>query len=211
MNRKVIIILTGCFFITTLLTDAQEKSKSAYAGKEAKITDEIDLKDEDIELFKEHTRQKVDEFQQHIVTIGDKSQPAEKRDMAEREALKLFYTGAEMETSTIMPDGSVKITSRPMEKYLSRLKALPYTQVVIEFYDIAYVREFTKGPDGRYYSTATIFQKFTGFDGDNIMYTDITQKEIEIILELVEDKFFNEKRWVILLGNIKATETKESA
>jgi len=208
MNRR--LLLTSCFIISFLLINAQDKSKSAYAGKEAKITDEIELADEDIELFKEHTRQKVDEFQQHIVTIGDKSQPAEKRDMAEREALKLFFKDAQMETSTVMPDGSIKITSRPMEKYLSRLKSLPYTQVVIEFYDIAYIREFTKGPDGRYYSTATIFQKFTGFDGDNILYTDVTQKEIEIILELVEDKFFNEKRWVIFLGNIKATETKKT-
>jgi len=57
---------------------------------------------------------------------------------------------------------------------------------------------------------ATIFQEFTGFVGDNITYTDITQKEIEIVVEQEEDKFYNEKRWKIYLGNIKATETKTS-
>lgn len=204
--KRNIVLVVFCLYVFVMY--GQEKSKNAYAGKEAKITDNIELSDADIELFKEKTRQKVDEFQQHIVTIGDKELPMERRNMAEREALKLFYPGAEMEISSVKEDGSVSVISRTMEKYLSRLKALPYSKVVIEFYDIAYVSDFTKGPDGRYYSTATIFQKFTGFVGDNIQYTDVTQKEIEIVLELTEDKFFNEKRWVIYLGNIRATESK---
>jgi hypothetical protein len=95
-----------------------------------------------------------------------------------------------------------------MEKYLARLKSLPFTRVVIKFYDIAYISDFTKGPDGKYYSTATIIQEFTGFKDDNIVYTDVTKKDIEIIIDIVEDKFFKEKRWKIYLGDIKATETK---
>jgi hypothetical protein len=95
-----------------------------------------------------------------------------------------------------------------MAKYLARLKSLPYTKVIIKFYDIAYIRDFTKGPDGKYYSTATIIQEFTGFDKDDIIYKDITKKDVEIIVDLVEDNFFNEKRWKIFLGDIRATETK---
>jgi hypothetical protein len=57
---------------------------------------------------------------------------------------------------------------------------------------------------------ATILQEFTGFQGDNIAYTDITKKEIEIIIDLVEDPFFKEKSWRIFLGDIKATETREA-
>ena len=128
--------------------------------------------------------------------------------MAEKEALKLFYKGAQMEISMIMPDGIVQKVNRSMEKYLARLKSLPFTKVVIKFYDIAYIRDFTKGPDGKYYSTATIIQEFTGFKDDNIVYTDVTKKDIEIIIDLVEDKFFKEKRWKIFLGDIKASETK---
>jgi hypothetical protein len=184
------------------------QTKTAVTSKEAKIVDEINLSDQDIELFKEQTKQKVDEFQQYIVTLGSKDEPAEKRNMAEKEALKLFYKGAQMEISLIQADGSVQKVNRPMEKYLARLKSLPYTKVVIKFYDIAYIRDFTKGPDGKYYSTATIIQEFTGFNKDNIVYTDITKKDIEIIIDLVEDKFFNEKRWKIFLGDIKASETK---
>ena len=184
------------------------QTKTAVSGKEAKIVDEINLSEQDIELFKEQTKQKVDEFQQYIITLGSKDEPAEKRNMAEKEALKLFCKGAMIEISVVQADGSVQKVARPVEKYLARLKSLPFTRVVIRFYDIVYISDFTKGPDGRYYSTATIIQEFSGFNKDNIIYTDVTKKNIEIIVDLVEDKFFMEKRWKIFLGDIKATETK---
>ena len=184
------------------------QTKTAVTSKEARIVDEINLSEQDIQLFKEQTKQKVEEFQQYIVTLGNKDEPAEKRNMAEKEAIKLFYKGSQMEISMAMPDGSVQKVNRPMEKYLARLKSLPFTKVIIKFYDIAYISNFTKGPDGKYYSTATIIQEFTGFNDDKLVYTDVTKKEIEIIIDLVEDKFFNEKRWKIFLGDIKASETK---
>jgi hypothetical protein len=205
LKRILIIIVT---FSISLLAAGQ--TKTAVTSKQAKITDEINLSPGDIELFKEQTKQKVEELQQYIMTLGNKDEPIEKRNMAEKEALKLFYTGAQMEISTIMPDGSIQKINRPMDKYLARLKSLPFTKVIIKFYDIAYISEFTKGPDGKYYSTATIIQEFTGFSNDDIVYRDVTKKEVEIIIDLVEDKFFNEKRWKIFLGDIKATETKTS-
>jgi hypothetical protein len=203
------ILLSGLILFLSISLTAQE-TKTAVTSKQAKITDEINLSAADIEVFKEQTKQKVEEFQQYIVTIGSKDEPAEKRNMAEREALKLFYKGAEMEISTALPDGTIQKVNRPMEKYLARLKSLPYTKVIIKFYDIAYVSEFTKGPDGKYYSTATIIQEFTGFSNDDIIYTDVTKKEVEIIVDLVEDTFFKEKRWKIFLGDIKASETKSA-
>jgi hypothetical protein len=207
MFRKTLItilILSSGFF-------AYSQTKTAVTSKQAKIVDEINLSPSDIELFKTQTLQKLDEFKQYIVTLGNKDEPAEKRNMAEKEALKLFYKGAQMEISMVLPDGSVQKVNRPMEKYLARLKSLPYTKVTIRFYDIAYVSEFRKGPDGKYYSTATIIQEFTGFDKDDIVYKDVTKKDVEIIVDLVEDKFFNEKRWKIFLGDIKASETKASS
>ena len=118
---------------------ASAQTKTAVTSKEAKIVDEINLSDQDIEVFKEQTIQKVDEFQQYIITLGSKDEPAEKRNMAEKEALKLFYKGAQMEISVIQADGTVQKVNRPMEKYLARLKSLPYTKVIIKFYDIAFI------------------------------------------------------------------------
>lgn len=207
MIKKVLSI---CFLACPLILCAQE-TKTAVSSKQALITEEINLSTSDIAVFKEQTKQKVDEFQQYIVTLGSKDEPAEKRNMAEKEALKLFYKNAQMEISFILPDGTTQKVNRPMEKYLARLKSLPYTKVIIKFYDIAYITDFTKGPDGRYYSTATIIQEFTGFSNDNIIYSDVTKKDIEIIIDIVEDKFFQEKRWKVYLGDIKATETKSTS
>jgi hypothetical protein len=204
MFRRILFPLV----IMSLSLVAAGQTKTAVTSKEAKIVDQINLSDQDIEVFKEQTKQKVDEFQQYIMTLGSKDEPSAKRNMAEKEALKLFFKGAQMEISMIKGDGSVQKVNRPMEKYLARLKSLPYTRVVIKFYDIAYISEFTKGPDGKYYSTATVIQEFTGFNEDNIVYTDVTKKDIEIIIDLVEDAFFKEKRWKIFLGDIKASETK---
>lgn len=207
MIKKVLSI---CFLACPLILGAQE-TKTAVSSKQALITEQINLSTSDIAVFKEQTKQKVDEFQQYIVTLGSKDEPAEKRNMAEKEALKLFYKNAQMEISFILPDGSTQKVNRPMEKYLARLKSLPYTKVLIKFYDIAYITDFTKGPDGKYYSTATIIQEFTGFSNDNIVYSDVTKKDIEIIIDIVEDKFFQEKRWKVYLGDIKATETKSTS
>lgn len=207
MNFRHLFII-GLLFIAVNSINAQ--TKTAVTSKQAKLVSEINLSEQDVEVFKEQTKQKVDEFQQHIITIGSKDEPAGKRNLAEKEALKLFYKGSQMEISSVEIDGEVKKIARPMEKYLARLKSLPYTSVVIKFYDIAYVRDFTKGPDGKYYSTATIIQEFTGFSGDEIVYRDVTKKEIEIIIDLIEDTFFNEKRWKLFLGDIKATETRNA-
>ena len=202
-KRTLLLSLT---FTLSMLATGQ--TKTAVTSKQAKIVDEINLSSSDIEVFKEQTKQKVEEFQQYIITLGNKEEPPEKRNMAEKEALKLFYKGAQMEISVILPDGNIQKIGRPMEKYLARLKSLPYTKVIIRFYDIAYISDFIKGPDGKYYSTATIIQEFTGFTNDDIIYKDITKKDVEVIVDLIEDKFFNEKRWKIFLGDIKATETK---
>ncbi len=209
MSKLNYILLASLLTVITNIS-AQQMSKTARSSKEARIVDKIELKEDEVGLFKDQTKQKVEEFQQHIVVLSDKAQPQDKRNMAEREALKLFYKGAMMEVSYFDSEGKALIKSRTMENYLYRLKTLPYTRVEINYYDIAYITDFIKGPDNRYYAVATIFQEFTGFVGDNIRYADITQKEIEIIVEQVEDKFYNEKRWKIFLGNIKATETKAS-
>jgi hypothetical protein len=206
--KRILLAFGLLYFFSTGFYAQQNASKIARSSKTARITDEINISEGDVGIFKETTERKVAEFQQHIIVIADKEQPQEKRNLAEREALKLFYKGAMMEVSFLNKEGESEIRTRTMENYLYRLKTLPYTRVDIKYYDIAYITDFIKGPDSRYYAVATIFQEFTGFVGDNIAYTDVTQKEIEIVVEQIEDKFYNEKRWKILLGNIKATETK---
>lgn len=168
----------------------------------------ISLNDGEIRVFINKTRQKVDEFQEFIIILVNKQESRDRRNLAEREALKLFYPGAVIETSIKSNNGDTEKTIHEIREYLYKLKVLPYTEVNIDFYDIAYVTQFTKAPDGKYYGTATIFEKFTGFDGENMKYSSTIKKEIEVILENVEDEFYGEKRWKIFLGDIEATEVQ---
>lgn len=201
-------MISKFFIISTLLLCSFSDMLIAQTNYETDISNQISLSEEDVALFKEKSQQKIDEFTDYIVIIGDKTQPSSRRDLAEKETLKLFYKGAIMEVSIAKPDGTVKIKQRPMPEYLYRLKTLPYLKVVIRFYDICYVNDFTRGEDGNYYATATIFQEFTGYNAEGVVYKDVTKKEISIIINLVEDEFFNEKRWQLFLGDVKATETK---
>lgn len=206
MKRKIAWIVWLGLLLSGPL---QAQTKTSVSVKEAELLLEINLSDQDLELFRIQTKQKVEELQQHIATIGDKDVASDKRNLAEREALKLFYSGAQIEISHRDAAGKISKISRDIKQYLARLKSLPYTRVVIKFYEIAYISEFTRGPDGKYYSVATLLQEFTGFTGDNIVYSDLTKKEVEIIVDLVEDPFFKEKSWRIFLGDIKAVETSE--
>lgn len=199
MKRAITIVLlvSGCLF-----SFGQNDNSPLH------FTEVINLSEGEIRVFINKTRQKVDEFQEFIIILTNKSESRERRNLAEREALKLFYPGAQIESSAKLENGDIQKSTRTIKEYLYRLKILPYTKVEIEFYDIAYVTSFTKGRDGKYYGTATIFQKFTGFEGDNMVYSSVTKKEIEVILENVEDEFYGDKRWKIFLGDIKATETQ---
>lgn len=200
-KKNLIYFFIGILSVSCLHLNAQSSQSS-------KLSDEISLSEDDISVFKEKSQRKINEFTDYIVIIADKTQPASKRDLAEREALKLFHKDAIMEASIIKSDGSVSIKQRPMAEYLYRLKTLPYLRVDIKFYDICYVTDFIRAEDGSYRATATIFQDFTGYSGDKIIYHDITKKEIQIIINLVEDDFFNEKSWQVFLGDVKVAETK---
>ena len=37
---------------------------------------------------------------------------------------------------------------------------------------------------------------------------NVTKKEISVIIDLIEDDFYNEKQWKLFLGDVKASETK---
>jgi len=167
------------------------------------------LNAEELQLFKQTTEVKINEFQNCIIIIGDKSKPEFDRNKAITSAVQLFVPDAKMQTSILYPTGEVKISSYLIEKYLQRLKGLPYAKVEINFYNIAYLSEFKIGSENKYHGTATIFQEFKGITNEGAIYTERTVKTIDIILEYVEDEFFKVKRWTIKLGDIKVTETRK--
>lgn len=177
-------------------------------SKNLDVVDEFDLTKEELDAFKITTVNKVQELENCISIIGSKSQAEDNRNKAINAALKLFIPDAKMQVS-VLKSRKTTVNTYSMRTYLYRLKSLPYSKVEITFYDLAYISDFQPGADGKYYATAVIFQEFKGFTGDNISYTDSTKKTIDVVVELREDPFFKVKRWTILLGDIKVTETRQ--
>jgi len=166
------------------------------------------LTKEQLVLFGKTAQNKISELESSIAIIADKSLPNYRRDKAIKSAQQLFIAGAKMEVSTLLPDQSIRKKTFEISAYFYRLKRLKYKQVTIKFYDLFYLDEFLLGTDGRYHATATIYQEFKGVTAEGVVYTDKTEKTIDIVLEYTEDKFFKTHRWMVRLGDIKVQDTK---
>ena len=173
------------------------------------IEDDLKLSKKDMVAFNTRARQKVDEFTSYLSIVASKTESNINRDMAIKNALKLFIPDAIVQVAYKSKTGK-KVYNRPIPKYLHRLKMLKgYTKVELKFYDLTYITKLEKAPDGTFRATATFYQVFTGYVGDKIKYNDKEKKTIEIILKMEEDPFYNERRWTLYLGNIKVAETEK--
>lgn len=166
------------------------------------------LSEDDISNFKTTVKEKVESLQNYIAIIGDKQEESDRQDLAIDAAMSLFIDKAKMEVSSVRNGEQIK-RQYPMRNYLQRLRALKYLKVKITAHDVAYIGNIRKGVDGKYYGTATIYQLFEGCNADNDCYSDITKKEIDIIIDYLKDEF-GEERWIVMLGDVNVAETKKS-
>ena len=173
-----------------------------YAQDEVKKLTETDLAN-----FKSRVKEKVESFQNHISIIADKEQEMNRKDLAIKAALRLFLGTATMETSSKSTDGRESKREMPMKEYLNRLKNLPFRTVKITSQDVCYISSIQPTPDGKYVATVTIYQLFEGCNSEGNCYRDYTKKELDVVIELKKDDF-GEERWVIMLGNVRVTETR---
>jgi hypothetical protein len=89
--------------------------------------------------------------------------------------------------------------------------ALNYDKVKIDWFNIHYISDLEKQPDGRYVGVITIFQRFEGYTGENLKYTDITKKDITVYVERKETQINGRiiGFWDVLLGDIRVSETRK--
>jgi hypothetical protein len=166
-----------------------------------------ELSETDIMNFKMRVKEKVEALQNHISIVADKQEALAKKEMAIHAALKLFLVGSLMEVSS-MTAGKESKREMQMKEYFNRLKNLSFRKVNISSQDICYISNIQRTPDHKYVATATIYQIFEGCYSETNCYKDFTKKEIDISIEYKEDDF-GEKRWVVMLGNVRVTETKK--
>ncbi len=150
--------------------------------------------------------EKVRDLSKYISIIGNKETPyAEAKRVMDR-AEELFAPESEMGVSSLSRE---KVSYYKVREYFERLLALNYDKVKIKWYDIHYISDLERQPDGRYVGVVTIYQRFEGSSNDKLEYKDTTKKDITIYVERKETQIKGRtiEFWDVLLGDIRVTET----
>ncbi len=150
--------------------------------------------------------EKVKDLSKYISIIGNKETPFSEANRVIDRAAELFAPDSEMGVSTLT-DKEIKYYK--VREYFRRLMALNYDRVSIQWYDIQYVSDLERQPDGRYVGVITIYQRFEGTSEDGLRYRDTTKKDITVYVERKETQVSGRivDFWDVLLGDIRVTET----
>lgn len=151
--------------------------------------------------------EKIRDLSKYISIVGSKETAFSEAQRVIDRTLELFSPGAEMGVSSV---NRKAIQYYPIRTYLERLMALNYDQVTIEWYNIEYISDLEKQPDGRYVGVITIYQRFEGRDGDMVKYSDVTKKDITVYVERKETQIAGNVIgfWDVLLGDVRVSETR---
>jgi ABC-type antimicrobial peptide transport system permease subunit len=141
MKNKLILFL-GIFLATSVAALAQDN----ISPKRKQAIDSLAL-------------EKVKDLSKYIAIIGNKETQFSEANRVMDRAVELFAEGAEMGVSSI---NSKEIAYYKVRRYFERLMALNYDKVNITWYDIQYVSDLERQPDGRYVGVITIYQRFEG-------------------------------------------------
>jgi hypothetical protein len=150
--------------------------------------------------------EKVRDLSKYISIIGNKNTPFSEATRVMDRAEELFAPDAEMGVSSL---NRKEIAYYKVRKYFERLIALNYDRVSIEWYDIHYISDLERQPDGRYVGVVTIYQRFEGESDDGLRYRDTTKKDITIYVERKRTQISGRvvEFWDVLLGDVRVTET----
>jgi hypothetical protein len=150
--------------------------------------------------------EKVRDLSKYISIIGNKETAFSEATRVMDRAEELFSPGSEMGVSSL---SSQEIKYYKVRKYFEHLIALNYDRVTIKWYDIHYVSDLERQPDGRYVGVVTIYQRFEGESDDGMKYKDTTKKDITIYVERKKTQIQGRviEFWDVLLGDIRVTET----
>jgi hypothetical protein len=151
--------------------------------------------------------EKVRDLSKYISIIGNKKTPWSQANRVIDRTLELFADGAQMGVSSL---NQPEVKYYDIRTYLERLMALNYDQVKIEWFNIEYISDLERQPDGRYVGVITIYQRFEGRSGDKLKYVDTTKKDITVYVERKQTQIGGRiiGFWDVLLGDIRVVETK---
>ena len=150
--------------------------------------------------------EKVRDLSKYIGIIGNKKTPFSEASRVMDRAEELFAPDSEMGVSSL---NRKEISYYKVRKYFERLMALNYDRVTISWYDIHYISDLERQPDGRYVGVVTIYQRFEGESDDGLKYKDTTKKDITIYVERKKTQIQGRtiEFWDVMLGDIRVSET----
>jgi hypothetical protein len=150
--------------------------------------------------------EKVRDLSKYISIIGSKKTQFSEASRVMDRAEELFAAGSEMGVSSL---NNKEVAYYKVRQYFERLMALNYDRVSIQWYDIHYISDLERQPDGRYVGVVTIYQRFEGESDDGLKYKDTTKKDITIYVERKKTQIAGRtvEFWDVLLGDIRVTET----
>ena len=151
--------------------------------------------------------EKVKDLSKYISIIGSKETQFSEATRVMDRAEELFAPDAEMGVSSL---SSNEVAYYKVRRYFERLMALNYDRVTISWYDIHYISDLERQPDGRYVGVVTIYQRFEGTSVENnLNYRDTTKKDITIYVERKQTQVAGRtiEFWDVMLGDIRVTET----
>ena len=150
--------------------------------------------------------EKVRDLSKYISIIGDKATDQAEASRVMDRAEELFVEEAEIGVSSMYRE---QVNYYKVRQYLMRLNQLNYDKVMIKWYNIHYISDLERQPDGKYVGVITVYQRFEGISDDGLTYKDTTKKDITIYVEKKETQIRGRiiEFWDVLLGDIRVTET----
>ena len=151
--------------------------------------------------------EKVRDLSKYIKIVGSKETAWSEANRVIDRAEELFMTNAEIGVSSLHSSNIKYYKVRPYFEHLMRLN---YDRVEIEWYNIEYVSDLQRQPDGTYVGVITIFQTFRGYDKEgNLAYKDTTKKDITVYVKRKETQIGGRMIgfWDVLLGDMRVKET----
>ena len=153
--------------------------------------------------------EKVRDLSKYITIIGSKETPWSEANRVIDRAEELFMPGSETGVSSLVRE---EVNYYGIRDYFERLMRLNYNKVEISWYNIEYVSDLQRQPDGTYVGVITIFQKFKGYDKEGrLIYQDTTKKDITVYVKRKETQIGGRLIgfWDVLLGDIRVKETSK--
>lgn len=189
VNTKCLVAFLFSFFITGTL-----------------VAQNADISPERKQAIDSLALEKVRDLSKYIGIIGSKKTPFSEATRVMDRAEELFSPDSEVGVSSL---NRKEVNYYKVRKYFERLIALNYDRISITWYNIHYISDLERQPDGRYVGVVTIYQRFEGVSDDGSKYMDTTKKDITIYVERKKTQIQGRiiEFWDVLLGDIRVTET----